>query len=149
MALLGLAVAGVVAAFTWLCGCWDESLPDELDRAAGDGPRGFGGPANDAELQTALDQERRRKLRESPPPAYWGDKYRTTLRGAERSKPCPTMFSTPRPVRRPGSPAAWTIAKHSLGAAVMDLYTWLPAMFFLGLATLGLLTAFVLACDKI
>ena len=31
----------------------------------------------------------------------------------------------------------------------MDLTTWLPAMFFLGAATLGLLTAFVVACDKI
>ncbi len=31
----------------------------------------------------------------------------------------------------------------------MDLYTWLPAMFFLGLATLGVLTAFVFACDKV
>ncbi len=31
----------------------------------------------------------------------------------------------------------------------MDHYTWLPAMFFLGLAILGLLTAFVEACDKI
>jgi hypothetical protein len=31
----------------------------------------------------------------------------------------------------------------------MDLTIWLPAMFFLGLATLGLLTAFVVACDKI
>ena len=101
MALLGLAVAGVVAAFTWLCGCWDESLPEDPDRVAGDGHRGFGGPANDAELQTALEQERRRKLRDFPPAAYWGDKYRTTLRGAERSRPCPTMFST-----GPGPPAA-------------------------------------------
>ena len=53
MTLLGLAVAGVVAAFTWLCGCWDDSLPDEVDRAAGGGPRGLGGPANNTELQTA------------------------------------------------------------------------------------------------
>ncbi len=53
MVLLGLAVAGVVAAFTWLCGCWDESLPEDPDRAAGDGAGGFGGPVNDTELQTA------------------------------------------------------------------------------------------------
>jgi hypothetical protein len=31
----------------------------------------------------------------------------------------------------------------------MDLTTWLPAMFLLGLATLGVLTAFVRACDKV
>jgi hypothetical protein len=31
----------------------------------------------------------------------------------------------------------------------MDLTIWLPAMFFLGVATLGLLTAFVVACDKV
>jgi hypothetical protein len=31
----------------------------------------------------------------------------------------------------------------------MDLTVWLPSLFFLGLATLGLLTAFVVACDKI
>jgi hypothetical protein len=31
----------------------------------------------------------------------------------------------------------------------MDLTVWLPALFFLGVATLGLLTAFVVACDKI
>jgi hypothetical protein len=31
----------------------------------------------------------------------------------------------------------------------MDLTVWLPAMFLLGLGTLGLLTAFVVACDKI
>lgn len=31
----------------------------------------------------------------------------------------------------------------------MDLLIWLPVMFALGLAALGLLTAFVAACDKI
>jgi hypothetical protein len=31
----------------------------------------------------------------------------------------------------------------------MNLMIWLPAMFVLGLATLGLLTAFVSACDKV
>jgi hypothetical protein len=31
----------------------------------------------------------------------------------------------------------------------MDLTTWLPAMFLLGLAALGLLFAFVKACDKV
>jgi hypothetical protein len=30
-----------------------------------------------------------------------------------------------------------------------DLSIWLPAMFFLGLATLGLMFAFITACDKI
>jgi hypothetical protein len=31
----------------------------------------------------------------------------------------------------------------------VDLTIWLPAMFVLGLVTLGLLTAFVSACDKV
>ncbi len=31
----------------------------------------------------------------------------------------------------------------------MDLTTWLPALFALGVVTLGLLTAFVSACDKV
>jgi hypothetical protein len=31
----------------------------------------------------------------------------------------------------------------------MDLTIWLPAMFLLGLATFGLLFAFVPVCDKI
>jgi hypothetical protein len=31
----------------------------------------------------------------------------------------------------------------------MDLTVWLPAMFVLGLATLGLMFAFVAACDKV
>ncbi len=32
---------------------------------------------------------------------------------------------------------------------MFDLATWLPALFILALVTLGLLTAFVSACDKI
>jgi hypothetical protein len=31
----------------------------------------------------------------------------------------------------------------------MDLSTWIPAMFILGLATMGLMFAFVKACDKV
>jgi hypothetical protein len=31
----------------------------------------------------------------------------------------------------------------------MELAIWLPAMMMLGLATLGLMFAFVIACDKI
>jgi hypothetical protein len=31
----------------------------------------------------------------------------------------------------------------------MDLMTWLPAMFVLGMATFGLIFAFVPACEKI
>ena len=31
----------------------------------------------------------------------------------------------------------------------MDLTIWLPALFGLGLVTLGLLTAFISACDKV
>jgi hypothetical protein len=31
----------------------------------------------------------------------------------------------------------------------MDLTIWLPALFLLGLATLGLLFAFVRACEKV
>lgn len=30
-----------------------------------------------------------------------------------------------------------------------DLSVWLPAMFLLGLATMGLMFAFVAACDKV
>jgi hypothetical protein len=32
---------------------------------------------------------------------------------------------------------------------LMDLAVWLPALFLLGLATMGLLFAFVAACDKV
>lgn len=31
----------------------------------------------------------------------------------------------------------------------MDLNIWIPAMVLLGLATLGLMFAFVAACDKV
>jgi hypothetical protein len=31
----------------------------------------------------------------------------------------------------------------------MDLYSWLAAMIVLGLGTLGLMFAFVYACDKV
>jgi hypothetical protein len=31
----------------------------------------------------------------------------------------------------------------------MDLAIWLPAMFILGLATMGLMFAFVVACEKV
>lgn len=31
----------------------------------------------------------------------------------------------------------------------MDLVVWLPAMFLLGLATLGLMFAFVAGCDEV
>jgi len=31
----------------------------------------------------------------------------------------------------------------------MNLTIWLPAMFILGAITLGLLTAFISACDKV
>ena len=31
----------------------------------------------------------------------------------------------------------------------MNLAIWLPALFVLGLVTLGLLTAFVQACEKV
>ena len=31
----------------------------------------------------------------------------------------------------------------------MNLYVWLPALFILGLATLGLMVAFVAACEKV
>jgi hypothetical protein len=31
----------------------------------------------------------------------------------------------------------------------MNLYVWLPALFLLGLATLGLMVAFVAACEKV
>lgn len=30
----------------------------------------------------------------------------------------------------------------------MNLVVWLPAMFFLGLASMGLFVAFVAACDR-
>ena len=35
------------------------------------------------------------------------------------------------------------------GGRAMDLTVWLPAMFLLGLAVLGLMFAFVTACDKV
>jgi hypothetical protein len=31
----------------------------------------------------------------------------------------------------------------------VNLYVWLPAMFLLGLAAMGLMFAFVIACDKV
>jgi hypothetical protein len=31
----------------------------------------------------------------------------------------------------------------------MNLYVWLPAMLLLGLATIGLMFAFVIACDRV
>jgi hypothetical protein len=31
----------------------------------------------------------------------------------------------------------------------MDLTIWLPAMFILGMATLAVLFAFIIACDKV
>jgi hypothetical protein len=31
----------------------------------------------------------------------------------------------------------------------MDLTIWLPAMFVLGLATMGLIFAFVIACERV
>jgi len=31
----------------------------------------------------------------------------------------------------------------------MDLSIWIPAMLFLGLAGLGLMCAFITACDKV
>jgi hypothetical protein len=31
----------------------------------------------------------------------------------------------------------------------MDLTTWLPGLFLLGLATLGILYAFIYACDRV
>ena len=31
----------------------------------------------------------------------------------------------------------------------MNLYVWLPALLLLGLATIGLMFAFVYACDKV
>jgi hypothetical protein len=31
----------------------------------------------------------------------------------------------------------------------MDLTVWLPAMFVLGLVTLGLMFAFVIACERV
>jgi hypothetical protein len=34
-------------------------------------------------------------------------------------------------------------------SARMDLFIWLPAMFLLGLAVLGLMFAFTAACSKV
>lgn len=31
----------------------------------------------------------------------------------------------------------------------MNLFLWLPGLFVLGLATLGLIFAFILACEKV
>ena len=148
MTLLGLAVAGVVAAFTWLCGCWDDSLPDEVDRAAGGGPRGLGGPANNTELQTALDRERRAASCASRRRRAIGATS-TGRRFAESSRSSPARrCRTPRPSHRRVA-GGMDSSKHSFGAAVMDLHVWLPAMFFLGLAVFGLMFACIPACDKV
>jgi hypothetical protein len=44
------------------------------------------------------------------------------------------------------APAPTFIAKE---VPKMDLWIWLPAMAVLGLVTLGLIFAFVVACDKV
>jgi hypothetical protein len=36
-----------------------------------------------------------------------------------------------------------------LGTMAMDLLLWLPLLFILGLAVMGLLFAFVVACDNV
>jgi hypothetical protein len=40
-------------------------------------------------------------------------------------------------------------ARTSLGGKSMNLVVWLPAMFLLGLGSMGLFLAFVTACDRI
>ena len=57
-----------------------------------------------------------------------------TLRGVGRRRHVPCIGK-----------AAWS----PRGECVMNLYVWLPAMFALGLLTLGLMFAFVAACEKV
>ena len=40
-------------------------------------------------------------------------------------------------------------ARTSFGGKSMNLFVWLPAMFLLGLGSMGLFVAFVTACDRI
>jgi hypothetical protein len=40
-------------------------------------------------------------------------------------------------------------ARTSFGGKSMNLFVWLPAMFLLGLGSMGLFLAFVTACDRI
>jgi len=54
--------------------------------------------------------------------------------------------STPR---MSGSIAAEAAPDRSKGVDAVDLTLWIPALVFLGLATLGLMFAFVAACDKV
>ena len=46
-------------------------------------------------------------------------------------------------------PARLGSARRVMGERPMDLFVWLPAMFFLGLASMGLFVAFVAACERI
>jgi hypothetical protein len=40
-------------------------------------------------------------------------------------------------------------ARTSFGGKSMNLFVWLPAMFLLGLGSMGFFVAFVTACDRI
>ena len=40
-------------------------------------------------------------------------------------------------------------ARKSFGGKSMNLFVWLPAMFLLGLGSMGFFVAFVTACDRI
>ncbi len=84
--VLGLVIAGVVATFAWLCGCWDEAGPDRMERLVEAAERRSEDLARKAALRKSLEQERRQKLQEFPPQTYLGNAYRTTLRGLGQPK---------------------------------------------------------------
>ena len=99
-AVLGLVIAGVIATFAWLCGCWDDAGPDRGDRLAEAAERRSDVWARKAAaLRKSLEQERRQRLREFPPQTYAGENYLTTLRGFERPKSHPAAAAAANPRR--------------------------------------------------
>ncbi len=102
-AVLGLVIAGVVAIFAWLCGCWDDAWPDRgdrVDRLAEAAKRRSDALARKAAaLHKSLEQERRQRLREFPPQTCAGESCRTTLRGFERPKSHPAGAAAANPRR--------------------------------------------------
>ena len=142
MILLGLAVAGVVVGFTWVCDKCEELLQRTV-RPAPQGRR----QSNDAANQAARRvRERRRSIvpvylpHRELGPAGWhilrcddsvadredaAKSYRGSCHGMGDLAPCRR-----RRRLRTGFPS-------SKEQDVMDLTVWLPAMFFLGCGDVG------------
>jgi hypothetical protein len=51
--------------------------------------------------------------------------------------------------RRPGTAVASDESMIRPGGSVVNLAVWIPVLVLLGLATLGLMFAFVVACEKV